>query len=106
MDNAQRDNTTTTDDDDQSQVSSNSSNDHRNSNGSKTSSVVEYGRELFLTKSQGGTLGAAAVPGSYAESAVSDTTSNFYFMTKQYNAVNTNTGATFGARAVDPEEKE
>lgn len=116
--NEQRDDTTTTDetdfpdDDDTSRVSSNSNNDRRDSSnrrystGSKTSSLGSYGRELMLIHSQGGTLGAAAVTGPYAESAVSDT-SEFYFMAKQKNPVSNSAHPTnLGARAVAPEEKE
>jgi hypothetical protein len=113
MQNAQRDDTTTTDetgsgDDDEviSHASSEANNNRRNSSGaSQTSSIAEHGRELMLTKSQGGTLGAASIQGTYAESAVSDT-SEFYFMAKQKNPINTSAGITLGARAVDPEEKE
>lgn len=94
------------------------SSSRRSSMCSGITSLHENGPELLLTKSMGGTLGAAAVSGTYAESVISDT-SEFFFMTKKkptldthsydddrkdYNS-NENDG-NLGARAASSDEQE
>jgi hypothetical protein len=76
--------------------------------GSEAPSLTENGAELMLTKSLGGTLGAAAVSsGMYADSIISDT-SEFFFMTKKTPSTDqsNNDTVTLGARPVEPEEQE
>jgi hypothetical protein len=103
---------TDTDDDGASSVTSHPRSDRV----SEARSSIETGAELLLTSSRGGTLGASAVTGTYAESVISDT-SEFFFMTKKNPSFETSSNrdnavesdvdqATLGARPFYPVEQE
>jgi hypothetical protein len=104
---------TDTDDDGESSMTS----PRRSVYGSEPRSIVENGEELLLTKSHGGTLGAAAITaGMYADSVISDT-SEFFFMAKKNQSINDSNlrniddqtdqdEATLGARPYDALEQE
>ena len=90
--------------DDQSESSKQSSD--YNDRSVAQSSVLESGPELALTKSHGGTLGAAAITGGeYAESDVSD----FFYVLKNQGEDTSRSekeSTTLGARPAGPEEQE